>query len=118
MILGDEAYTLLSYLMGPYPRKQLTKSRRLFNYRLSKGRRVVESAFGILAGKWRMLNKPVETSPDMADRIVKCISVLHNTVTDREGVDEASLLELQNQEHSFSTSLDEPERQVTRSNNR
>ena len=29
-----------------------------------------------------------------------------------------SLLELQNQEDSFSTSLDEPERQVTRSNNR
>jgi len=54
----------------------------------------------------------------MADRIVKCICVLHNTVIDREGVDEASLLELQNQEDSFSTSLDEPERQVTRSNNR
>jgi len=32
---------------------------------------------------------------------------------DREGVLEASLLELQNQEDSFSTSLDEPERQVT-----
>ena len=40
------------------------------------------------------------------------------TQSDREGVDEVSLLELQNQEHSFSTSLDEPERHVTRSNNR
>ena len=118
VILGDEAYPLLSYLMRPYPRRQLTESRRLFNYRLSRGRRVVESAFGILAGKWRILNKPIETSPDMADRIVKCICVLHNTVIDREGVDEASLLELQNQEHSFSTSFDEPERHVTRSNNR
>ena len=54
----------------------------------------------------------------MADRTVKCICVLHNTVIDREGVDEASHLELQNQEDSFNTSLDEPERQVTRSNNR
>jgi hypothetical protein len=44
--------------------------------------------------------------------------VLRNTVIDREGLDEASLLELQNQENSFSTNLDEPERQVTRSNNR
>ena len=42
----------------------------------------------------------------------------NNSVIDREGVDEASLLELQNQEDSFSTSLDEHERQVTRSNNR
>jgi len=50
---------------------------------------------------------------NMADRIVKCICVLHNTVIDREGVDEASLLELQNQEDSFITSLDEPEHQVT-----
>jgi len=118
VILGDEAYPLLSYLMRPYPRRQLTESRRLFNYRLSRSRRAVESAFGILAGKWRILNKPFETSPDMADRIVKCICVLHNTVIDREGVDEASLLELQNQEDSFSNNLDETERQVTRSNKR
>jgi len=115
VILGDGAYPLLSYLMRPYPRRQLTESRRLFNYCLSRGRRVVESAFGILAGEWRILNKPIETSPDMADRIVKC--VLHNTIIDREGVDEASVLELQNQ-NSFSTILHEPERQVTRSNNR
>jgi hypothetical protein len=34
---------------------------------------------------------------------------------DKEGLDEASLLELQNQEDSFSTNLDEPDE---RSNNR
>jgi hypothetical protein len=51
--------------------------------------RVVESSFGILAGKWRILNKPIKTSPFMADRIVKCICFLHNTVIDREGLDEA-----------------------------
>ena len=83
--------------MRPYPRRQLTESRRLFNYRLSRGRRVVESAFVIPAGKWRILNKPIEISRNMADRIVKCICVLHNTVIKREGLDEASLLELQKQ---------------------
>jgi hypothetical protein len=41
------------------------------------------------------------------------VCVLHNTVIDKEGLDE----ELQNHEDSFSTNLDEPERQVTRSNN-
>jgi len=106
-----------SYLMRPYPRRQLTESRRLFNYRLNRGRKVAESAFGILARKWRILNKSIETSPNMADRIVN-VCVLHNTVVDREGLDEVSLLKLQNQEYSFSTNLDEPVSQVTRSNNR
>jgi hypothetical protein len=44
--------------------------------------------------------------------------VLYNTLIDRKGLDEASLLELQNQDDSFSTNLDEPERQITRSNNK
>jgi len=115
VIPGDEAYPLLSYLMRSYPRRQLTESRRSFNYRLSRGRRVVESAFGILAAKWRILNKPIKTS-NMADRTVKCMCFTQHS--HREGLDEASLLELQNQEDSFSTNFDEPERQLTRSNNR
>jgi hypothetical protein len=52
------------------------------------------------------IKQPIETSPNMADRIVKCICVLHNTVIDTEGLDEASLLELQTQEDSFSAHLD------------
>ena len=55
VILGDEAYALLSYLMRAYPRRQLTEYRRLVNYRLSRDTRVVESAFGRLADKWRIL---------------------------------------------------------------
>jgi hypothetical protein len=80
VMLGDEAYPLRSYLMRrPFPRRQLTESKRVFNYRLSRGRRVVESAFGILAATWRILNRPMETSPDMADKIVKCLcSAQHN----------------------------------------
>ena len=34
------------------------------------------------------------SSPNVADKIVKCICVLHRTVIDSEGLDEASLLEL------------------------
>jgi hypothetical protein len=56
--------------------------------------------------------KPNKTS-NMADRIIKCFAQYSH-----RGLHEASLLELQNQEDSFSTNLDEPERQVTQSNNR
>ena len=48
---------------------------------------------------------PINTSPDMVDKIVKCVCVLHNTVIDR-GLDEASLLELENYQSSFNPSLD------------
>jgi len=51
------------------------------------------------------INKPIERS-NMADRIVKYICALNNIVIDREVVDEASLLVLENQGNSFSTSVD------------
>jgi hypothetical protein len=61
------------------------------------------------------IKQPIEMSPNMADRIVTCICVLHNSHRQRS-LGEASLLELQTQEDSFSAHLVEPERQVTRSN--
>jgi hypothetical protein len=51
----------------------------------SWGRRVDESALGILLGKCRILNRPTTTSPDMANKNVKHICVSHNTVVKREG---------------------------------
>jgi hypothetical protein len=56
----------------------------------------------------------METSPDMADKIVKCLCVLHNTFIDTEGIDEASLLEVETVQNDH----DEPEGQFTRANNR
>ncbi|KAG8224089.1 hypothetical protein J437_LFUL001783 [Ladona fulva] len=42
---------LLKHLMRPYPGKQanIDRKKRVYNYRLSRARKVVESAFGILA---------------------------------------------------------------------
>lgn len=71
--------------MKPYAREGLTETRRRFNDRLSRARKTVECAFGITYSKWRILSKSIETSVDLADKIVKCICVLHNTLIDREG---------------------------------
>jgi len=52
---------------------------------LSRARRCVDCAFGILTAKWRLLNKAIETNTNKAERTVRCICLLHNIIIDLEG---------------------------------
>ena len=45
----DRAFPLTSYMVNPYPQKNLTLEKRIFTYRLSRMRRISENAFGITA---------------------------------------------------------------------
>ena len=47
VIVGDEAFGL-SHVMRPYPQKNLSIKKSIFNYRLTRARRMVECAFGML----------------------------------------------------------------------
>ncbi len=51
---------------------------RIFNYRLSRARRVSENAFGIMANCWRCLLKPQEQNPKIIESIVSACCCLHN----------------------------------------
>ncbi|KXJ17332.1 hypothetical protein AC249_AIPGENE16320 [Exaiptasia diaphana] len=46
-IAGDEAFGLKPWLQRPYPGKNMTERQRIFNYRISRARRVIENSFGI-----------------------------------------------------------------------
>lgn len=70
VIVGDDAFPLREYIMKPYPGKNLTPEKMIFNYRLSRARRTSENAFGILSAKFRIYRKPILTSPQNVNKIV------------------------------------------------
>lgn len=79
--VADDAFALGMRIMKPYcpsKGKQLTEQQRIFNYRLSRARRCVENAFGILSGKWLCLSRTMFCTPDRAQKIVSACCVLHN----------------------------------------
>ncbi|XP_033978104.1 protein ANTAGONIST OF LIKE HETEROCHROMATIN PROTEIN 1-like [Trematomus bernacchii] len=78
VFVGDEAFPLLDNLLRPFPGRHLTRERRMFNYRLSRARLVVECAFGILSSQWRMFRRVITTSPEVTELCVKATCVLHN----------------------------------------
>ena len=77
-ILADDAFGLRTYLMKPYAQRQMTKEQRIFNYRLSRGRRIVENAFGILGHRWQILLTTMQHDPETIAIIVEACVILHN----------------------------------------
>jgi hypothetical protein len=78
VIIGDDAFPLRTHLMKPYSKTGLSHSERIFNYRLSRARRVVESAFGILLWRFRGFSRPIELKPDTADNVIWVSCCVHN----------------------------------------
>lgn len=77
-LAGDDAFPLRPYMMKPFPDKYLSREQRIFNYRLSRGRRVVENAFGILANRFRCLLSTMGQRPQTVKKITKACLCLHN----------------------------------------
>ena len=76
--VADDAFEMTENVMKPYPTTQLTFTQRIFNYRLSRARRIVENAFGILATRFRILRREIEMSPEHASEVVLACVALHN----------------------------------------
>ena len=78
VFVGDDAFPLKRYFMKPYPFKHQNNEQRIFSYRLSRARRVVENAFGIMSNKFRILLSAINLSPQKVEKIVLACTALHN----------------------------------------
>ncbi|XP_032685708.1 protein ANTAGONIST OF LIKE HETEROCHROMATIN PROTEIN 1-like isoform X2 [Odontomachus brunneus] len=85
MLVGDEAFPLTQYMLRPYPRSgRLDRRKNVFNYRLSRARRIVENVFGILSARMRIFRKPIIASIPTTTKIIKATTCLHNFIISEE----------------------------------
>ncbi len=78
VIVADDAFPLRNDIMKPFSQARMTNEKRIFNYRLSRARRIVENAFGILSNRFRVFMTPMRLSPEKVETIVLACCTLHN----------------------------------------
>ncbi|XP_037933215.1 protein ALP1-like [Teleopsis dalmanni] len=79
VFVADDAFPLKPNILKPYSGKHDKGSiERIFNYRLSRARTVVENTFGVLSSVFRVLRKPIQLQPEKASIIVLACIHLHN----------------------------------------
>jgi hypothetical protein len=98
-LLGDSGYLLKQWLLIPYrdgPGRggQQSVLERLFNKHLSRGRSVVENAFGILKQTFRELLDITDLHVTFVPDAVVCCCLLHNVLLGQDPGEVARLLEI------------------------
>lgn len=86
VIVADDAFPHKDVIMKPYPQRGLSHGERIFNYRLSRARRVIENAFGILANRFRVLLNPINLQAPKVEIITLACVALHNYLATENGI--------------------------------
>lgn len=65
VFVGDEAFSLGINFLKPYSQRELDHEKRIFNYRLSRARRIIENVFGILSNRFRLFHTSINLQVQM-----------------------------------------------------
>ena len=98
-IVGDDAFPLRTWLMKPFSKRCMTIEERIYNYRLSRGRRIVENAFGILANRFQCLLSTMRQEPETVTTIAMAAMCLHNLMRMRYPTLQNATLDRENEDH-------------------
>lgn len=84
VFVGDNAYALTENFQVPFKGYFLKPEEIIFNYRLSRARRSVENAFGILQKRFPIIEGPIEGSYEKVKSVILACFCLHNCHLQRE----------------------------------
>jgi hypothetical protein len=77
-IAADDAYVCSSYMLTPYPGRNIGQEKDTFNFFQSSCRIYIEQAFGILVRRWGILWRRLEMAMDRWPLVILCCMKLHN----------------------------------------
>lgn len=87
VFVADDAFPLRPDMLKPYRQADLTSDeKKIFNYRLSRARRIVENAFGILASRFRIYHTQINLKLDNIEKVVMATCVLHNFLMEHSSI--------------------------------
>ncbi|KAK5648133.1 hypothetical protein RI129_003025 [Pyrocoelia pectoralis] len=78
VFVGDEAFAMRHDFLKPYNQREHDYEKRIFNYRLSRARRIIENSFGILANRFRIFHTRINLKVDNIDTVILACCALHN----------------------------------------
>ena len=96
-IVVDDPFALRTCLKKPFSGRSLNDQQRIFNYRLSRARRVVENVFSILANRFRCLLTTIAQEPHML--VVLASVTLHNVIRTHYRADHQGLADEEDNNH-------------------
>ena len=67
VFIGEEAFSLRRDFLKPYCVKQLTKERKVFNYRFCRAQIIIENVFGILVARFGIFKTHININPHPAN---------------------------------------------------
>ena len=73
VFVEDDAFGLKNHMMKQFPTQNLPIDEHIFNYRLSRARRVIDNTFGIAATRFRIFRRPIVAKVEKVQVLTKLL---------------------------------------------